>query len=136
MKCIPIGWRCDGHPDCADNSDEKNCDGNSTKLQKIIKNCTVEEFECAPGECIKWKAVCDSYAICSNKADELHCNETSSELQFNPCAGDNGKCEQLCKWLPANPNPVCGCFKGYRLDESGRKCNGIKNFPGIFTEFA
>jgi low-density lipoprotein receptor-related protein 1 (alpha-2-macroglobulin receptor) len=62
-ECIPMSWQCDGHSDCADQSDEsKHCQ---------LRECEKGEFRCnSTGRCIPRLWLCDGEADCLDGADE------------------------------------------------------------------
>lgn len=71
-RCIPSGWRCDGHVDCYDQSDEIKCDP-----------CGEDSIYCGENRCMSKKHVCDGEINCPFGQDERNCS----------------KCRQ-CWWYP------------------------------------
>jgi len=69
MRCIPHYWRCDGHKDCWDRTDEANCT-NVTCPHPGMHRCRVRT-----GLCTKSAWLCDGVSDCGpdDLSDEENC---------------------------------------------------------------
>lgn len=69
-RCIPPDWKCDGHVDCQDQSDESECDA-----------CGPGAIYCGEKRCMSQKNVCDGLIDCPYGQDERNCSKYL-ELNF------------------------------------------------------
>ncbi|XP_063285770.1 low-density lipoprotein receptor-related protein 2 [Pelobates fuscus] len=61
-RCIPIWWKCDGHRDCRDGSDESSICPH--------RYCPVGQFQCNDGNCTSPFFLCNSIQNCPDGSDE------------------------------------------------------------------
>lgn len=110
QQCVPYWWKCDGVPDCDDESDEFGCDNSTVKtgddseeapVAPPVVGCPLNKFQCHNGDCIWSSWVCDSQPDCQDQEDEeeemcagkVGCNSTQWACQL---AGQCVELHQVC----------------------------------------
>ncbi|CAN9500946.1 unnamed protein product [Ophioblennius macclurei] len=103
-NCIRQTWRCDHSPDCADGSDENECDQNE---------CEVNNGGCSH---LCWDQPMGFVCSCPDHmrlVDDTQCEEVDTCLE-----GD--VCDQLCAYV--NGSRHCDCHEGYRMNPTTAEC--------------
>lgn len=70
-RCIPNDWRCDGHVDCQDQTDESHCDF-----------CGASEIHCGSGKCMSQKHMCNGVQDCPFGQDERNCSKSFLDRRY------------------------------------------------------
>ncbi|NXG74951.1 LRP5 protein, partial [Baryphthengus martii] len=89
IDCIPMAWRCDGFPECDDQSDEDNC-----------PICSASQFQCEKGQCIDAHLRCNGEIDCQDKSDEVDCDTVCLPNQFRCASGQCILLKQHCDSFP------------------------------------
>ncbi|XP_050403401.1 very low-density lipoprotein receptor isoform X2 [Patella vulgata] len=82
-RCIPSSWYCDKDDDCADGSDENECDS---------ATCADDQFRCTNGKCIPQRWQCDDEDDCHDGSDELTGDCTAKTCNADQFACSTGAC--------------------------------------------
>lgn len=113
-ECIRIEFRCDTQIDCADSSDETNCNM-TTHSNRVLSQCSDHLFDCKDGTCLNWSEVCDGLKDCADGSDEGGRCDTA-------CSAGH-PCDQICRKSPHGA--VCDCREGYQLGGDTSSCEDI-----------
>ncbi|XP_066928142.1 low-density lipoprotein receptor-related protein 1-like [Clytia hemisphaerica] len=113
QRCIKQRSRCDFEKDCADYSDEVDCEDEYFK-------CTSVQFKCSNGRCIKMSHQCDGVDDCR---DSIGGNPSSDEIG---CHGVTKKCT-------VGQHFFCDTSKSVCIDLN-KACNGMNDCPNATDE--
>uniref|UniRef100_A0A182IR31 Uncharacterized protein n=1 Tax=Anopheles atroparvus TaxID=41427 RepID=A0A182IR31_ANOAO len=126
-ECLAKSKRCNGHIDCADQSDEQNCDPVGAR---VATSCKWNEFRCTDGaKCIPAGRRCDKTNDCPDASDEANCDGyerhgTCGELQFTCsdglCIDATGRCDGEADC--ADGSDEAGCTKVSNKQEQAITC--------------
>ncbi|XP_072749852.1 uncharacterized protein [Anoplolepis gracilipes] len=138
-RCIPFDWRCDGHVDCSDHSDETECGKcNSSSLSlvstsapvifgKVIMGPSTESTTrtllpryCGEKRCMSASHICDGIMDCPWGQDERNClrlgqrNGDIGEGRLEVYRAGMGRHMPACvsNWRLTSPEDVCAML-GY-----------------------
>ncbi|XP_014216293.1 atrial natriuretic peptide-converting enzyme-like [Copidosoma floridanum] len=145
-RCIPLDWRCDGHVDCEDHTDEIGCgecsDGERNDLVAIsskgagrktsvisqsVKNQVFApaSLHCGGRRCMSATHVCDGIKDCPWAQDERNCLRLSSRNgdigtgRLEVYHAKKGKFMPACvaNWRESLPKEICSRL-GYKTVNS------------------
>jgi hypothetical protein len=132
--CIPTESRCDGVPDCLDDSDEYDCPSCRPDLAYA---CSNEERT----TCVRTEFLCDHHRDCPNGFDEepdvcgyddetVMCtkgqehwnpaNQRCEPIDESKCSTSFFPCSQICSIT--NKKPLCSCADDYTQTDAQYGC--------------